>query len=144
MRKLVLGALTGLVFGGLSLAAPAACHAQAFWGGEIERALRPGAYVPYDGAGWMERYNYEYGPGFYLGICPQRINTMVQLDREERFAQFGSQYQSPWNPHGKPPLFNRLLGHTAIVEGPLPPPPPPPPSRIQFQVGVGAGYYFGK
>jgi hypothetical protein len=142
MRKLVLGALAGLIFGGLSLALPARCQAQAFWGGEIERALRPGAYVPYNGAGFMERYNYEYGPGFYLGISPYRISTMVDLDRQERFAEFGSKYQSPWNPYGKPPLFNRLLGQTAIIEGSMPTPQPPPPSRIQFQ--IGAGYYFAR
>src|SRR5262249_33425143 len=52
------------------LALPRAGHAQAFGGGEYERALRPGAYVPYDGASFSHRYNYEYGPVLYLNQSP--------------------------------------------------------------------------
>jgi hypothetical protein len=121
----------------LALAFPASSHAQAIWGGEVERALRPGAYVPYDGAGWMQRYNYEYGPGFYLGISPQRVANLVYQDRVNRAAEIGSIYQAPWNPYGKVPLFNRLLGRTAVVVGPIPPPEPPPPHPLHFQIGTG-------
>jgi hypothetical protein len=143
MRKLVLGALLGCLALTVSLALPASCQAQAIWGGEIERALRPGAYVPYNGAGWMERYNYESGGGFYLGISPERIGNLVYQDRVDRFIQNGAVYQAPWNPYGKVPLFNRLLGQTAIIEGPIPPPYiPAPPSQMQLQMGTGV--WFGR
>lgn len=121
----------------LALAFPASSHAQAIWGGEVERALRPGAYVPYDGAGWMQRYHYEYGPGFYLGISPQRVANLVYQDRVNRAVEIGPIYQAPWNPYGKVPLFNRLLGRTAVIVGPIPPPEPPPPHPLQFQIGTG-------
>jgi hypothetical protein len=144
MRKLVLGALASLVLGGASLAMPASCQAQAIWGGEIERALRPGAYVPYNGAGYMERYNYESGGGFYLGISGQRVANLAYQDRVDRAIEVGSVYQAPWNPHGKVPLFNRILGQTSVIEGPIPPPYVPGAYPGSFRVSVGTGYWYGR
>jgi hypothetical protein len=144
MRSTVTAGVIGTLVIGLALAAPAESQAQVIWGGEYERALRPGAYVPYDGMPWTQRYSYEYGPGFYLGMHPGYIYSLDYLDRWERASDIGLKYQSPWNPYGKTPLFNRITGQTQI-EYPAPTPPPylvPDTNRLRFQLGVG--YYFAR
>ena len=109
----------------------------ALWGAELERAARPGAYVPYDGAGWMQRYHFEYGPGLFLGISAQRVHTLVAQDRVQRLIEIGPKYQAPWNPYGKVPLFNRLLGRSSVVVIPVATEPPGetclPPPAVQEQ-----------
>ena len=49
------------------LAFPRPAAAQQISGDEIDRAYRPGAYVPADGMPFSHRYNYYTGPAFYLG-----------------------------------------------------------------------------
>jgi hypothetical protein len=82
------------------LALPRAGHAQAFGGGEYERALRPGAYVPYDGASFSHRYNYEYGPVLYLNQGPRTLYYLDYLDRVDRAERFGYRMPNPptWSP----------------------------------------------
>ena len=57
MRTLLLCALAGAVVCGWTTRA----SAQAFYGGEFERARSNGTTVPYDGAPWSHRYNYSTG-----------------------------------------------------------------------------------
>ena len=55
-------------------------------GGEIDRQFRPGAYVSYDGAGFMHRVNYEVGPALFLGYDGRllaHLNYLDQLDRQQ-------------------------------------------------------------
>jgi hypothetical protein len=63
-------------------------------GGEIDRQYRPGAYVPYDGAGFMHRVNYEAGPALFLGYDGRRLAYLDYLDRLERQQCFGHLWPS--------------------------------------------------
>ena len=87
----------------LTIAASSAC-AQSFGSAEIDRAFRPGAYVPYDGAPFSHRYNYYDAPFYFPGVSLHQFWYLYELDREERAERFGTRY----GPHN-PPLFNRLL-----------------------------------
>jgi hypothetical protein len=81
-----------------ALAGP--CRAQAIGGGEFERAMRPGAYVPYDGAPFSHRYGFEYGPVLYLNQDPGRLYYLEYLDRLDRAERFGYRIPDPptWRP----------------------------------------------
>ena len=77
----------------------AASPVQAGWpvglgGGEIDRQYRPGVYVPYDGAGFMHRVNYEAGPALFLGYDGRRLAYLDYLDRLERQRCFGHLWPS--------------------------------------------------
>jgi hypothetical protein len=111
--KLLAKALLGLavVAGGAS-----AARAQGFGSGEIDRALRPGAFVPHDGASFAHRYQFGTGPILYFNADARRLWYLDYLDREDRAERFGYR-----------------------------PPPPPaialPPSAFRVRVGVGVGVW---
>jgi hypothetical protein len=108
------------ILAGLFLAAAASpAHAQMIWGGEYERAMRPGAYVPYDGAPYMQRYNFDYGPGIYpfgFGGSASRLWYMEYLDRVDRAEKFGyAMPHEPYfaaHPHAAQP---HAVGETVVV-----------------------------
>jgi hypothetical protein len=85
--------LTAAVASWLALAAP--CRAQGIYGGEFERAMRPGAYVPYDGMPFSHRYGYEIGPVFYLNGNASRYTYLEYLDRLDRAERFGYRIPDP-------------------------------------------------
>ncbi len=87
-------------------------------GGEAERALRPGTYVPYEGAPFSHRYNYEPGSFLYYGLNGRNLSYLEYLDRVDRAEKFG--YRMPPDP----------FGHT---------PPTAGPSRSWF--GGGRGFF---
>src|SRR5262245_52502662 len=91
-RRLVLGVFALLV---LAPAFARAQHPIGIGGGEIDRYYRPGAYVPYDGAGRMHRINYDLGaPAFYFGYDACRLSYLDYLDRLDRQAHFGDTWRS--------------------------------------------------
>jgi hypothetical protein len=95
--------LAGVALAGLLLV-PSRVPAQNLqWGADAGRALRPGVYVPYDGAPYSERYSYEVGPQLYGPPGPLWWH-LYELDHQERLATFGDRYGPD-----HPPLFNRLL-----------------------------------
>jgi len=61
---------------------------------EIDRYYRPGAYVPYDGVGFMQRYNYDQGGALLLGYDGRRLAHLDYLDRLERQHHFGHLWPS--------------------------------------------------
>jgi hypothetical protein len=87
-----------------SLAFTSGAHAQANWGDDAGRAVRPGAYVPYDGAPFSHRYNYYDFPYYFPGMSVRQFWIQYDLDRQDRFERFGTRYGPD-----HPPLFNRLL-----------------------------------
>ena len=98
------------ILAGLLLAAAAnPVRAQMIWGGEYERALRPGAYVPYDAQPYMQRYHFEYGAGIYLNGDSRRLWYLDYLDRADRADKFG--YHPPVDPF----LFSP---HAEVVPAP--------------------------
>ena len=87
----------------LSLSSPGTAQSMN-WGMDFGRAVRPGAYVPFDGAPFSERYNYEEALPYFPGMSPRQAWTAYEIDRQERFAKFGTRYGPD-----HPPIFNRLL-----------------------------------
>jgi hypothetical protein len=61
---------------------------------ELERYYRPGAYVPYDGAGLMQRYNFDQGGAIFFGYDGRRLAYFDYLDRLERQQHFGHLWPS--------------------------------------------------
>lgn len=72
-----------------------------FGGGEAERALRPGVYVPYEGAPFSHRYFYETGSMLYYGFNTRNFSYLEYLDRVDRAEKFG--YRIPPDPFGHQP-----------------------------------------
>jgi hypothetical protein len=93
-------------------------RAQSFGSGEWERALRPGAYVPHDGAPFSHRYQYGAPTVLYFNGDARRLWYLDYLDRADRADRFG--YRPP-----PEPVFG-----------------PPCPSRVRF--GVSAGFFFAR
>jgi hypothetical protein len=78
--------------------------AQAFGGGESERAIRPNGYnVPYDGMPSTQRYSYSTGSFFYLNQDPRGLYWADYFDRLDRAEKFG--YCPP-----KEPCFGNQRG----------------------------------
>jgi len=104
MRSILPSAvLAGAALAGL-LALPAPGHAQNLqWGADAGRAIRPGVYVPYDGAPFSIRYNYPDSPALAGPYGPLWWH-LYELDRQERLETFGDRYGPD-----HPPLFNRIL-----------------------------------
>jgi hypothetical protein len=73
------------------------------WSDDAGRALRPGPYVPYDGAPYTYRYTNASEGAILLGTWPG-FYYLNELDRQERLAKFGTRYGP-----NHPPIFNRLL-----------------------------------
>ncbi len=88
MRKITLEMFAGLAGLGLVLALPCFCLAQGFSSEELERGVRPGASVPYDGAPFSQRYN-DFGPIFYHGFDANSFAYLEYLDRLDRQRKFG-------------------------------------------------------
>jgi hypothetical protein len=109
------------------LALPVAASAQVITNGEIERGLRPGPRMPYDGSPQTLRYNYDLGGAFfYLGGSGRQLSYLEYLDRVDRAERFG--YRMPPNPYRQ-----RIVVHpypcepqpgVIILEGPPPGPAP--------------------
>jgi len=92
---LSVAAMAGLL--GATLVTTPRCQAQAFGGGESERALRTqGVYVPYDGMPLTERYNYSTGSFLYLNQDPRTLYWADYFDRLDRAQKFG--YRCPTEP----------------------------------------------
>jgi hypothetical protein len=129
--------LIGLVL----LAAAAPARAQMIWGGEYERAARPGVYIPYDAEPFSHRY-YNIGPNIYLNGNGWRLWDLEYFDRVERAYKFG--YALPperfFSPGGHvvgetvivPEAAPAASGETVIEEA--------PPRRGR----VGLGFVFGR
>jgi len=98
MRYLSLAAMLAAF---LALAPPA--RGQSISGGELDRAYRPGAYVPYDGAPFSHRYNYYTGPSLFLNGDARQLYMMDYLDRVDRAARFGYPEPAPPNFLPDPP-----------------------------------------
>ncbi|MCI0460020.1 MAG: hypothetical protein L0Z62_23965 [Gemmataceae bacterium] len=79
-------------------AAPA--NAQVFSSGEIERGLRPGPSIPYDGAGFSHRYNYRTEGILYLNGSSRPLHILDYYDRLDRAERFG--YRLPPDPFRRP------------------------------------------
>jgi hypothetical protein len=92
--------LTGLVL----LAAATPAQAQMIWGGEYERAARPGVYIPYDGEPYSHHY-YTHGVGIYLTGDGWRLWDVEYWDRVERAYKFGYRLPTP-----------RYVAHPQVVE----------------------------
>jgi hypothetical protein len=100
--------LLGLALAATALAATAApAHAQMIWGGEYERAMRPGAYIPHDAEPWSHRYHFTMGPNIYINGNGWQLWHLEYLDRVERARKFG--YAPP-----PPPKYGL---HPDIIEG---------------------------
>ncbi len=97
MRMLPLAAFAGL------LGSAAECHAQAIWGGEVERAFSPGAYVPYGGADYVHRYEYARPHFLYFNMDPSRIAYLDYIDRLDRAERFGYRKPLPPPSYCRPP-----------------------------------------
>ena len=97
MRILPLAALSGL------LGAAAPCHAQALWGGEVQRAFSPGAYVPYDGASFTHRYSYPPQTNLFFNMDSRRIAYLDYIDRLDRAERFGYEKPLPPPTYCRPP-----------------------------------------
>jgi hypothetical protein len=98
--------LIGLVL----LAAATPARAQMIWGGEYERAARPGVYIPYDGEPYSHHY-YTQGVGIYINGNGWRLWDVEYWDRVERAYKFGYRLPTPRyvaHPH---------LAHPQVVEG---------------------------
>ena len=81
--------------------APTPARAQFIGGGESERGLRPGAYVPYDGMPYTQRYAYGAGASFlYFGGDARYLWYLDYLDRADRADKFG--YRQPADPFQEP------------------------------------------
>lgn len=111
MRTRFMVGTFGLVLA-IAMLAPVSAQAQwfGFGGGELERAIRPGPYTPYNGNGWLQRYHYSVGPMLYFGYDAHWFGRTEYYDRIWRAEHFGHLWSQ------KPPLFNRLLGHPSSVD----------------------------
>lgn len=93
MRLLSLRA--GLALGFFFAASVA--NAQSFSTYELDRYYRGGAYLPFDGMPYTQRYNYGLESGiFYPGYNAQNLIMMDYLDRLDRAEKFG--YRTPRDP----------------------------------------------
>lgn len=79
-------------------------NAQLWVDRETERQLAPGVYVPFDGAGYVQRYHYGAGViypyGYRRGAQFKYIEYLDRLDRSEKFG-----YRRPRLPNGLPPSW---------------------------------------
>lgn len=105
MRLMIIRALPATTALVALLGMTGTCNAQAIWGGEIERAARPGAYVPHEGVGAATRYGYPDQPVLYFNQDPRRLAYLEYLDRVDRAERFG--YRPPPPPKCSPPPPSR-------------------------------------
>ncbi len=100
MRKFFGRALLCAAVLAAALTLPRPAIAQVFSNAEIERGLRPGVYIPYDGATVTQRYNYYPGAFLYFNGNARQLNYLDYLDRLDRAERFG--YRPPLDPFGPP------------------------------------------
>jgi hypothetical protein len=93
MSKLRIVLTVSLIVVGLHLALPASACAQ-YGGLDQEQALRPGVYVPFDGAGFSHRYNYEIGGMYYFNYDYRQTYKLDYLDRIDRWERAGHTWPS--------------------------------------------------
>ncbi|MCC6421096.1 MAG: hypothetical protein IT429_22905 [Gemmataceae bacterium] len=103
MRKISFALAAGAAALSLWICTPGTGQAQVFSSDEIERGLRVGPRVPWDGEGLMHRYNYRPGAVLYLNGNPGYLNMMDYLDRLDRAEKFG--YRRPPDPFRRPPII---------------------------------------
>ena len=88
-----------LLHAGLACAIVTCCagavQAQMIYGGEFERALRPGAYIPWDGMPLSHRA-FDPGSIIYLNGNAKHLWYLEYLDRLDRAEKNG--YCPPRNP----------------------------------------------
>jgi hypothetical protein len=93
IRKCAVAALAALA---MWTAASAVGRADIFIGwGEYDRALQPGAAIPYDGAPFSHRYGFYSGPSFYYGNSYDHFAYLDYLDRLDRAEKFGYRIPNP-------------------------------------------------
>jgi hypothetical protein len=80
-------------------AAPAA--AQVFTNDQIDRSLRLGAWAPYDGIPYTQRYGYNTGAILYFNGNSRQLYWLDYMDRLDRAERFG--YRRPIGPFDHPP-----------------------------------------
>ena len=123
------------------LAAAAPARAQMIWGGIYERGLRPGAYVPYDGEPYTQRYS---GPGptnIYLNGNGWKLWYLDYLDRADRAYKFG--YAPPAPPRYGP----QPVDVDGVIIEPAPEAGEPAPVVIEetqptrIRIGIGFGRF---
>jgi hypothetical protein len=68
--------------------------AQGFGNGELQRAIRPGAYVPYDNAPYSHRYYFDQGYQFFPHYDSANFAYQEYLDRLDRQQNFGHLWPS--------------------------------------------------
>jgi hypothetical protein len=93
-----------VVCGWIVSASPCPAQRIAIGGAESERALRTsGAYVPYDGMSFSQRYHFETGSFIYLGQDPRTLYWADYFDRVDRACKFGyCPPAQPWFPNAWP------------------------------------------
>jgi hypothetical protein len=101
--------LSFVTFGACAIAGallfPSTSHAQRMLPGQDAWwQSQPGAYVPYLGAPYVERYGYPDAPTFLWGNAARQFWTSYEINVQDRYAAFGTRYGPD-----HPPLFNRLL-----------------------------------
>jgi hypothetical protein len=90
---------------GVALLFPSTSHAQRMlWGQDAWAQSLPGAYVPFGGAPYVERYNYPEASTFLWGNASRQFWSAYEINRQDRLEAFGTRYGPD-----HPPLFNRLL-----------------------------------
>ena len=74
---------------------------------DIDRALAPGAVVPYQQDPFSHRYSYNSGPTLSItfGRCASKFDYVEYIDRVERAEKFG--YRIPAPPLGWVPVYSR-------------------------------------
>jgi hypothetical protein len=74
---------------------------------EYDKAILPGAVVPYQQEPFAHRYQYYAGPAWYLSIGerPSKWAYLDYIDRVERAEKFG--YRIPAPPCGWVPVYSR-------------------------------------
>lgn len=104
------------------LCADRPASAQVFGFGHVElyNGLRPGAPMPFDGAGYSHRLNYLDVPFYYIGpfgwnadYARGQYETLVELDRMNRAIDMEGYLKSfdrlgPLLPADRPPLSERI------------------------------------
>src|SRR5262249_30495162 len=79
----------------------ATLNAQHIGGGESERGLRPGVYVPFEGVPYTQRYSYDTGASFlFLNGNARTLWYLDYLHRADRADKFG--YRPPQDPFFEP------------------------------------------
>jgi hypothetical protein len=140
--------LIGLALAATALAAtPTPAHAQMIWGGEYERALRPGAYIPHDAEPWSHRYHFTMGPNIYINGNGWQLWYLEYLDRVDRAKKFG---YAPPPPPKYGPHPDIIEGEVIVPEGEVVVPEGETvveevrPVRTRIGFGLGFGRFRGR